>query len=227
MDKEFSQMTKATTYLAYTINILLMIILVVSLCSCMSSLMTSSQASVMNDRQQSCNTIEAFTPNNQQFVSQKLTNEYKHISLTSATDSQNSPSNMLIGSAERMISEKNDAKIYKLNISAYLPNLKGDVYTPDTKNISAKSLSDASGNKLNFGLPLDSNFKYKAYLINKQNDKQLDLGELTLKSDKSYTLTFMSKQNELVAELKQYYHISVVLVDDKGVSTTLLYGKFY
>lgn len=225
MDRDLTNITRATTYLAYSINVLLILILVVCLCSCCSSLLASSQPPVV--RKNSC---EPFSQNYERFSSKyKSDSEYKHISLTSATDSQNSPSNLLTGSADRIIQRQSQNGIsqntYKLNIKAYLPNLKGDVFSPDNTKLNSYALKDNKGYTLPFGLTTETNSKYKAYLHDKKSNTELELGELKLANDKSYVLQFDSKEPD---QFNDYQHLIIGIQQNKdNVVLPLLYGKFY
>lgn len=225
MDRDITNITRATTYLAYSINVLLVLILVVCLCSCFSSLIASSQPPVAYK-----NSCEPFTQGYSQFSSKyKSDSEYKHISLTSATDSQNSPSNLLIGSADRIIQKQSQNnvsnEIYKLNIKAYLPNLKGDVFSPDNSKLNTYALKDYKGYTLPFGLTTETNAKYTAHLYNKKTNTQIQLGELKLSGDKSYSLEYNSKEPN---QFNDYQHLIVGITDNKNNKfLPLLYGKFY
>lgn len=223
MDKDFKNLSKATTYLAYSINILLVVILIVCLLSSFSSLMSSPQPSYNKKK------CEPFSQNYKDFSSKyKSNSEYKHISLTAATDSQNAPSNLLTGTANRLIQYQSQDgfvdEIYKLNIKAYLPNLKGDVFSPDHSKLNQYSLKDFKGNTLAFGLTTETNAIYKAYLYNKSNKTQIDLGELKLSGDKSYMLNYESKSPQ---QFNEYNHLIIGIVNKNNEVLHLLYGKFY
>lgn len=227
MDKDFTNITKATAYLAYSVNILLVLILIICLCMCFSSLLTTPQAISTTKTNNAC---EAFTPNYGNFDPKYTSNsEYKHISLTAATDSQNSPSNLLIGSADRIIQYQSpnglSSQVYKLNIKAYLPNLKGDVFSPDESKLNVHILGDHEGNPLPFGLTKETNAKYIAYLYNKIDNSEINLGELKLDNDKSYTLKYNSKEP---TEFKNYEHLIIgIRSNTNNKFLPLLYGKFY
>lgn len=226
MDRDITNITRATTYLAYSINVLLALILIVCLCSCFSSLLASSQPPVVYKK----NSCEPFSQGYSQFSSKyKSDSEYKHISLTAATDSQNSPSNLLTGSADRIIQRQsqNDIShsIYKINVKAYLPNLKGDVFSPDNIKLNTYALKDHKGYTLPFGLTTETNAKYTAHLYNKKDNTQFQLGELKLTNDKSYTLEYNSKEPN---QFTDYQHLVVGISDNKNNKfLPLLYGKFY
>lgn len=223
MDTDLSSITKATTYLAYSINMLLIIILVICICISFSSILLPSTPPQPHPYKMYKGSCEEFSPNFGQYNLDKQHSEFKHISLTAATDSQNSPSNLLTGSADRFIHYPN--KAYKLNVKAYLPNLKGDVFSRDKSKMSEYALEDYNGNTLAFGLTTETYTEYKAYLYNKKEGSEIDLGKLDLASDKSYTLKLESDSPNVFTD---YDHLIIGIVDKKNNKVVpLLYGKFY
>jgi hypothetical protein len=129
---------------------------------------------------------------------QTVKNIYRSILLTAPDTQMKSPSNLLLGNANQFIIAKDGTQLYRLEISANLPVLDGNVFASPEKYIHS----------------------YHVYLYN--NDDSVTIGELKKDGTGLYKITFISDKPE---DYIKYKNIKITYkTSDK--ETTLLQGSF-